>query len=144
MYGLSHGMLNVCTGFTESQAKKQVCWCRAKYPSSVTAPVSPSWSTFSKLRKAKEWLEKEARTLCFILSYLRRILAYYKSALSVSDQQSGLVVSWLPGSLAATWATWKLLLLHFHDPLFPLHMKFSFNLYKIKGKKIHPDLRFPV
>lgn len=38
--GLGRGMLNVCTGLAESQVEKEACWCEAKCPSSVAAPVS--------------------------------------------------------------------------------------------------------
>lgn len=39
--GLSHGMLSVCTGFAESQVKKQACGCEAEGPFRIAAPVSP-------------------------------------------------------------------------------------------------------
>lgn len=71
--GLGHGMLNVCTGFAESQVEGQACLCEAKCPSGVAALVlsmtqaevrSPGWG------RLRSGLKKE-QELCALFSAMR-------------------------------------------------------------------------
>lgn len=148
--GLSRGMLNVCTGVAESQVKKQACWYEARCPSSIAALVSlliqagvpsPSWG------KPRSGLKREQELCALPLATRAEFWSTISQHFLFSDQQLGLVGSWLSGSLAATWATWKPLLLCFCDPPFPCTLSFlTFTLgptqNKIK-KKNPPRPRIP-
>lgn len=110
-------------------------WWEATCPSSVAAPISsltqagghaPNWG------KPRGALKRE-QELCAIF------LATRAGFCSTVSQHfcfliRSLADSWLYGSLAATQATWKLLLLHLHAPSFP-YTSFS-DLHKIKEN--HP------
>lgn len=90
---------------------------------------SPSWA------KPRSGLIKEQELCALFLAtraeFWSTVCQHFLSVISS--------LAWLtPGSLAATWATWKLLLLRFHDPLPPC--TWSFLIYfvtytKQKGKK---------
>lgn len=120
MRGLGGGMLNVCTGFGGRP--------RAAPISSLTQAGghAPNWG------KPRGALKRE-QELCAIF------LATRAGFCSTVSQHfcfliRSLADSWLYGSLAATQATWKLLLLHLHAPSFP-YTSFS-DLHKIKEN--HP------
>lgn len=99
-------------------------------PSCVAAPVSPLTLERSLQVEQSHGVELRALFLATRAEFWSPVCQHF---LSVISSLAGLT----PGALAATWATWELLLLRFHDPC-PLHVKFPNllrDLLKTKEKK---------
>ena len=135
--GLGHGMLNVCTGFAESQVEGQACLCEAKCPSGVAALVlsvtqaevrSPGWG------RPRSGLKKE-RELCALFSAIRAesCLGVSTSCFLIHSCSQTCLIPGYPAPRLPPWAAWKLrlILLHFHAPSFACTWRFltSFGTY---------------